>query len=121
MGTLNTTLIESDKVPLNFTSNFGSDHQLLLRKIRINAQIKRTLQTVIVKKLNIELRDQTVKALYENWLRQKLRQNSVKDEDDVETGWMKLEQHMMEAAIEALGERNVNKKRGLPEKILDLV
>ncbi|XP_050455237.1 craniofacial development protein 2-like [Cataglyphis hispanica] len=92
------------------SADVGSDHRLVLGKIRLTTQLKRRLPPVMIKKLNIEsIQDDTIKALYEWRLRQKIRENGIADEDDVEDGWKKIKSHMTMAAEEALGKRRINK------------
>ncbi|XP_050456668.1 craniofacial development protein 2-like [Cataglyphis hispanica] len=60
--------------------------------------------------------DDTIKALYEWRLRQKIRENGIADEDDVEDGWKKIKSHMTMAAEEALGKRRINKNADTQHK-----
>ncbi|XP_050455169.1 craniofacial development protein 2-like [Cataglyphis hispanica] len=98
------------------SADVGSDHRLVLGEIRLTTQLKRRLPPVMIEKLNIEsIQDDTIKALYEWRLRQKIRENGIADED-VEDGWKKIKSHMTMAAEEALGKRRINKNADTQHK-----
>jgi len=50
-----------------------------------------------------------VKELYEKRLTQKIREQPILDQDDVEASWEKVKLHIETAANEALGKRRINK------------
>ncbi|XP_055378928.1 craniofacial development protein 2-like [Condylostylus longicornis] len=92
------------------SANIGSDHQLVLAKIRLNVQSKKRPPPVYVEKLNIEsLKTESVKNLYKNRLAEKIRLNQIQLEEDVETAWKKVKENIENAANEALGKRKINK------------
>jgi len=62
------------------SANIGSDHQLVIAKLRLTTQLKKKAQTFYVDKLNIEsINDPIVKDLT-----QKIREQPILDQDDVE-------------------------------------
>jgi len=66
-------------------ANVGSDHKLLLCKIRLNIPPTPKPTPHYVEKFNIEsLEDASVKQLYESRLSEKKTQNSINREDTVE-------------------------------------
>lgn len=91
------------------SANIRSNHYLILRKIKLHAQLKKRPKPVCKEKLNIKLlRDQSIKNLYQTKLKQKIRNSSILEEDDVETSWRKVEEQIKKAVSEALGTRKVN-------------
>lgn len=99
------------------SADVGSDHRLILGRIRLTAQLRKKSPPVIVEKLNIEsIKDETIKALYERRINQKIRENNIADEDNVGTGWNKIKFNMTKAAEEALGRRKVNKNDNTQHK-----
>lgn len=74
------------------SANIGSDHNLVLCKLRMNMQRKRQDKNNIIKtKFNIEsLTNTSTKNLYQTRLQRKIEMNGVGEMDDVETCWKKL-------------------------------
>ena len=96
------------------SANIGSDHALLLCKVRTHFQIKRKETSEPIEKLNIEsLSYESTRELYCKRLQGKIDQNPVLEEDNVETGWNKLKVNIMKAVDEAIGRRKIrNTSRG---------
>lgn len=91
------------------SANTGTDHNLVLAKIRRHTQKKTNIIHGKIEKLNIEpLADDSTKHLYRQRLSQKIEESNIMAEDDVETTWAKLSSSITKAAEEALGKRQIN-------------
>ncbi|XP_045462690.1 craniofacial development protein 2-like [Harmonia axyridis] len=96
------------------SANAGTDHHLVLAKIRTDVQPPHKKSTETRSIFNIEsLSDDSTKQLYRQRLRRKIVANNIQDFDDVETAWAKLRTNILEAAEEAFGKRTI-KKGGKP-------
>ncbi|XP_065160319.1 craniofacial development protein 2-like [Atheta coriaria] len=92
------------------SADIGSDHNLVMAKIRINPikKTKSNKETKLQEKIKVEgLSDETTRNLYLNRLEQKILNNSITDEDDVDKAWDKLKTNVTQAAEEALGSKEV--------------
>ncbi|XP_065174094.1 uncharacterized protein [Atheta coriaria] len=81
-----------------------------MAKIRINPikKTKSNKETKLQEKIKVEgLSDETTRNLYLNRLEQKILNNSITDEDDVDKAWDKLKTNVTQAAEEALGSKEV--------------
>lgn len=89
------------------SANVGSDHSLLLAKIKLKLKPqKKQEQATRESKINIEsLWDPSIKQLYEKRLTEKIQVNPIKAEDNINTSWEKLKDNIKAAACEALGTR----------------
>lgn len=92
------------------SANAGTNHHLIMAKIRITTQKFCSRPTEQISKLNIEsLNDNSVKYLYQRRLKEKITTNNIREDDDIETAWTKLRTNILGAAEEALGRRIVRK------------
>jgi hypothetical protein len=57
------------------------------------------------------LQHESTEDLYRRRLQLKLEQNRITETDDVELSWSKVKENIIEAAKEALGQRQVNVNR----------
>lgn len=62
------------------------------------------------------IKDESIKDLYERRLKQKIRKNSIANEDDVESGGKKIKLNITMAAEETLGRRKINKNANIQHK-----
>lgn len=88
------------------SANVGSDHGLLLGKIKIECTSKKKyIQTDLTqKKIELEaLRDVTVRELYQKRLEEKIQQQPINESDSVDVSWEKLKSNIKRAALEATG------------------
>ncbi|XP_055389945.1 uncharacterized protein LOC129618936 [Condylostylus longicornis] len=91
------------------SANVGSDHGLVLCKIRENIPRSKQRKPEYIEKLNAEsLNTDSTKLLYENRLRDKILNSPITEESSVEDAWEKLSSNIIAAAREALGTRKVN-------------
>jgi len=66
-----------------------------MAKLRLTTQLKKKAPTIYVDKLNIEfINDPIVKDIYEKRLTQKIREQPILDQDDVEASWEKVQIHI---------------------------
>lgn len=91
------------------SANIRTDHNLVLGKIRLTIQLKKTPKPEYVDKFNIESLDSdSTKDLYSRRLSQKIKREFIRPEDQVEEGWNKIKTNIENAANEAIGTRKVN-------------
>lgn len=93
------------------STNVGSDHNLVLGKIRMTirnpCKITRTAHET---KVRVEgLQDESTQNLYKTRLENEINDNSVTEEENVEDSWRKIKNNIIKAAREALGERKINR------------
>lgn len=93
------------------SANVGSDHKLLLGKIKLKLSLKQQKgPKKEEQKYNIEsLWDQSTRTLYQHRLREKIERNPIKDEGDVNIEWDRLKSNIREAANEVIGTRTINR------------
>lgn len=96
------------------SANVGSDHKLLLGKIRLRMTRSSVKDRLTGEdKFNVEaLWDESTKSLYQQRLATKISADPISDGDDLEYCWEKLKNQINEAAKEALGTRKIKPKRG---------
>lgn len=93
------------------SANVGSDHPLVLGKLRMITTPERRAPVVETEKFNIEsLINESTQKLYETRLKQHIAANSVGEEDSIDEGWTKIKNNIYKAAKEVLGCRRVNAK-----------
>lgn len=93
--------------------NIMTNHNLVLAKMqRCVQKATKTTHETTKEKLNIESTyDSTTQYLYQQRLTQKIEENRIIIDDNVETAWMKLGTTIIKTAEEALGkQKRVNKK-----------
>lgn len=91
------------------SANVGTDHNLVMMKIRECPVRKRNEIAVKVEKFNIEsFTDESTQQLYKNRLKYKIQCNNISEEDNVDMAWQKLKTNILEATTEAIGKRVVN-------------
>lgn len=89
------------------SANTGTNHSMVLAKLRGTIQKRKKDLERTVTKYNIEsLQDESTRTLYQQRLSQKISENKIL-EDDVETAWTKLHTSIIAAADEALSKRKV--------------
>lgn len=93
------------------SANVGSDHGLVLTKIRWNiTPIKR--QPFYTEKFNVEsLTNDSTRTLHQTRLKQKLEKKDPNPNDNVEQMWRKIKENITDAAKEAIGKRKVNRNK----------
>ncbi|XP_057671207.1 craniofacial development protein 2-like [Diorhabda carinulata] len=94
------------------SANIGTQHGLVLCKYHVSHIIKKRKTPNYVSKFNIEsLKDESIKYLYQNRLREKIVQNPLKETDNVEAAWEKLKNKIKNSAKESLGKRTIDTNR----------
>ncbi|XP_056629521.1 craniofacial development protein 2-like [Diorhabda sublineata] len=92
------------------SANPGTNHQLVIAKMRTTIQRSCKKSIEEVSKLNIEsLSEESTKYLYQQRLREKIAANNIQETDDIETAWKKLKTNILQAAEEACGRRTIKK------------
>ena len=90
------------------SANVGSDHALVLCKIRMKCCFLKRKSRKIREKFNVEsLGNDSVRELYRSRLREKICINLIKNEDGIEEAWEKLKTNILQSAEEALGKRKI--------------
>lgn len=88
------------------SANAGNDHSLLLGKFRLQIKPKKQPERTKIQRINIDsLWHESTKQLYQDRLAQKIEDNPVYAEEDINISWKKIEENMETAAKEALGTR----------------
>lgn len=90
------------------SANTGINHSMILARLRGTIQKgKRDLERMVTK-YNIEsLQNESTRILYQQRLSQKISENKISEDYDVETAWTKLHTSIIAAADEALSKRKV--------------
>ncbi|XP_056643832.1 craniofacial development protein 2-like [Diorhabda sublineata] len=92
------------------SANAGTNHQLVMAKMRTTIQRSCNKPIEEVSKLNIEsLLDKLTKYLHQQRLREKIAANNIQKTDDIETAWTKLRTNIIQAA-EGLWKKDYKKK-----------
>ncbi|XP_072765165.1 uncharacterized protein [Anoplolepis gracilipes] len=92
------------------SANTGTDHNLVLMKMRGTIRRRSRVEQTTAEKLNVEsLSDDSTKHLYQQRLNQKIDRNEIQEEDNVWTAWEKLRLNIIGAAEEALDKRKINR------------
>ena len=108
------------------SANTGTNHNLVMAKIRYSSITLKQKQTKTTEKLNVEsFANETTKYLFQQRLTQKIRDNKIHKDDDVETAWKKTQVNILGAAEEALGKRlvkygGIQRKPWFCEEVKDL-
>lgn len=91
------------------SANIGTDHNLVLCKLRMNIQRKRQEKNKCTRnKFNIEsLSNTSTKNLYQTRIDEKIETDGVQETDDVEICWRKIKNNIKTAATEAVGQRQI--------------
>lgn len=93
-------------------ANVGSDHKLVLCKLRLSLPSKPKPKPQYVHKFNIEsLEDQSTQQLYCKRLTEKIEQNPIIEINHVDHQWETLKDNILSAARESIGERKVDINR----------
>lgn len=98
-------------------ANIGSDHKLLLCKLRLSIPASTKPKPHRMNKFNIEsLEDNNTKLLFENRLTNKINENPTNREHDIDEQWKTIKDNILGAAEEAIGKReiNINKVNNTP-------
>ena len=91
------------------SANVGTDHKLVLAKLRIHPQKVKQGKPVIHTQFNRELlEDKSIEYLYQRRLEEKLSKNCMKEDKEINDNWKVVENTILQAAFEALGTRRVN-------------
>ncbi|XP_030750802.1 uncharacterized protein LOC115878433 [Sitophilus oryzae] len=92
--------------------NIGTDHKLVLGKIRIGAPLSKKRPSIKTDKFNIEsLKHESTKQLYSNRGQTHVTLNPIAQFDTPNTAWNKLKENICKGAKEALGTRTVSHNR----------
>jgi hypothetical protein len=90
------------------SANIGSDHNLILCKIKLDKPPKLNRAGKSIEKYNIESFDsESNQMFYRQRLTEKISANEIDDGDNVDTAWMKIRENIHKAASEAIGKRTV--------------
>ena len=91
------------------TLDIGSDHRLVIAKLRVLAQRTKKPIPSIISKFNVEdFQNESTKYLYENRLSGKLRNINPTSIDTPDLYWEKIRECIVKAAEEAVGMRKVD-------------
>ncbi|XP_030750157.1 uncharacterized protein LOC115877947 [Sitophilus oryzae] len=94
------------------SANIGTDHKLVLGKIRIGAPLSKKRPSIKTEKFNIEcLNHESTKQLYSNRCQTHVTLNPIAQFDTPNTAWNKLKENICKGAKEALGTRTVSHNR----------
>ncbi|XP_030766837.1 uncharacterized protein LOC115890674 [Sitophilus oryzae] len=94
------------------SANIGTDHKLVLGKIRIGAPLFKKRPSIKTEKFNIEsLNHESTKQLYSNRCQTHVTLNPIAQFDTPNTAWNKLKENICKGAKEALGTRTVSHNR----------
>ncbi|XP_030758928.1 craniofacial development protein 2-like, partial [Sitophilus oryzae] len=94
------------------SANIGTDHKLMLGKIRIGAPLSKKRPSIKTEKFNIEsLNHESTKQLYSNRCQTLVTLNPIAQFDTPNTAWNKLKENICKGAKEALGTRTVSHNR----------
>lgn len=100
------------------TADIGSDHRLLIAKVRLSTQLKKRPKPLVVTKFNMEsFQHESVKELYTRRVNEKLKNVLISKEESIDQQWGKIKTSILSAGEEALGLRTVNlngKKKATP-------
>lgn len=88
------------------SANAGTEHNLILCKYRYKAKRNKKQARPAVYKYNVEsLTTESTRVLFAQRLQAKLQENNIKDDDDSNEAWAKLQHNIQKSAEEALGIR----------------
>lgn len=91
------------------SANIGTDHKLVLGKLRLGMCLNKKEPAVKTEKFNIEsLNHESTKQLYTNRCKQHINLNQIGHLDTPNTAWEKLRENIYKSAKEALGTRTVS-------------
>lgn len=89
------------------SADIGSDHNLVLAKLRTTLKREKTIPRDTISKINIQsLQDGSTQKLYRDRLDERINNNGIREEDDIETAWEKIKTNILKSAEEALGKIN---------------
>lgn len=95
------------------SSTIGNGHKLVLGKVLLGSS-KLQRKEKVTEKINIEsIYDPTTRDLYRKRLEEKIKQDRILEEHNVDAAWKIVQTNILEAAQEALGKRKIyiNKNR----------
>jgi hypothetical protein len=94
------------------STDVGSDHSLVLCKMRMKIRRNKLPSPLYETKINVQsLHDKTIRDLHMRRLSEKIEQNKIVGESNIESGWTKLKNNIIAAEMEAVGERKINKNQ----------
>jgi len=92
------------------SANIGSDHDLVLCKIRLKYRVQNKKNTQVREKLNVELlSDSSIQHLYSSRLREKISTWPIEENDNIDSAWKTLHKNIIGAAEEAVGKRKIRR------------
>ncbi|KAK4871765.1 hypothetical protein RN001_015889 [Aquatica leii] len=92
------------------SANIGSDHSLVLCKIRRKSLLKRKAEPIYSEKLNVELlEDESTRNLYKVRLKNNINKTPITENNNPDEAWTKIKNNILKAAKEAVGTRKVKK------------
>lgn len=90
------------------SANIGSDHALVLCKIRLNITFRKRTNKEYTEKFNLEsFQNDSTKDLYARRLEDKNSTQFINSTDSVEDAWKKVKSNITEAAEESIGKRKI--------------
>ena len=103
-------------------ADIGSDHYLLLAKVKLHLKSYRNTTAVKRTKFQVELL-QEKKEQFQLTLKNRFDalQDLVNDETDIETHWSKTKEALVSTCTEVLGERKREKKEWISKRSMDLI
>ena len=91
------------------TADIGSDHSLVIAKLRASAQLTKKPRPELISKFNLEaFQNESIKHLYKNRLSEKLQEMTSTPSESPDRQWENIQECITRAAEEALGKRTVN-------------
>jgi len=100
------------------TLDIGSDHRMVIAKLRVLAQLTKKPTWRIISKFNVEaFQYESTKLLYANRLSEKLKNVTLTPTDTMDLQWENIQDCIVKAAEESLGMRTVStnaSKKSMP-------
>ncbi|KAL3283430.1 hypothetical protein HHI36_006575 [Cryptolaemus montrouzieri] len=94
---------------LDVRANIGTDHKLVLAKLKMTTQLKKKTPSVKTEKFNVEsLNNESTKQLYSNRCKQYITRNPILQQDNPDIAWLKLKENIYKGATEAWGTHTVS-------------
>jgi endonuclease/exonuclease/phosphatase family metal-dependent hydrolase len=91
------------------SANVGTDHHLILCKLKMAKPPKKLTSPKYIEKYNLEALDvKNTHSIYQNTISHKIANNQIKEENNVEEAWSKIRKNIDDAAEEILGKRKIN-------------
>lgn len=71
-------------------ADISIDHSLILAKFRLTLRRTQKYQATKSQRISIQfVQDETTQNLYRSWLKQRINNNGITEEDNVEIAWQK--------------------------------